>query len=665
MEPLHPGDPARIGPFALVARLGAGGMGQVYLGRDEHGRQAAIKVVHPGLASDPGFRSRFAREITTAQRVHSPWTAAVLTADPRARPPWLASEYIPGPSLDQVVEERGPLSESAATILASRLAHALAHLHAADVVHRDLKPSNVLLAPDGPRLIDFGIARAADATKITTTGAVVGTPAFMSPEQAAGDDAGAPSDVFSLAAVLTYAATGSGPFGRTTNPMAMLLRISDDEPDTSGLPDALRPHLEPCLAKDPAARPTAAALAAALDPLGRAAAEAAGLQDPDATLVTGSPQRTLVGTLVAPPPARRGRHPLALPLGALTGLVALAVVLALVLVTGGDAPAPNAAGQPVAPAAPVAYPEPARPAGTGSQLGRVPVGNGPQEVVVSPDGRHAYTTNYQDVTVVDPAGGAATATIGLSGAVGVAFSPDGSRAYIPILSGFLSVVDTTTSTQIAAVPIAESPQSVTITPDGRAVYVVHGHRSGANTLSVIDTASNSVLATVPVNPPDPAQQYGHRMFVAAAPDSATVWVGGTTDTISVVDTAARAVVATFDVNRPDSISFGGGRAYVLSRTTGTTVIDVAARTELGSIRHEGVVNALAAAPDGRFLYLAAGGTGQPSVVRVLDTATTFVVHEIAIDARPARVAVAPDGRTLFVAATDDDAVVVVDTTPYA
>jgi YVTN family beta-propeller protein len=666
MEPLQPGDPARIGPFELVGRLGTGGMGQVYLGRDARGQHAAVKVVHSGLASDRGFRNRFAREIATAQRVHSPWTAAVLTADPQARPPWLATEYIPGPSLDRVVDTSGPLSESASTILASRLAHALAHLHAADVVHRDLKPSNVLLAPDGPRLIDFGIARAADATKITHTGAVVGTPAFMSPEQAAGDDAGAPSDVFSLAAVLTYAATGCGPFGRTTNPMAMLLRITDDEPDTSRLPEALRPHLVPCLAKDPDARPTAVALAAALDPLGKAAAEAAGLRSPDATIMAGSWPGAAPPTLLQAAPTRRSRHSLALPLGLLTGLVALAVVLALVLVSGaGSAPGATAGAQPAALPPPVAYPEPVRPAGTGSQLGRVPVGNGPKDVVVSPDGSRAYTVNYQDITVIDTATGTATASIGLSGAQSVSFTPDGSRAYAPLLSGFLSVVDTATSAQIAAVPIARSPQSATVTADGREVYIVHGEESGATSLSVVDTTSNSVVATVPVTPPDPAQRYGHQMFVATAPESGTVWVGGTTDTISVVDPAARTVVTTFDVEQPDSISFGGGRAFVLSRTEGITVFDVAGRAELGEIRQEGLVNAVAAAPDGRFLYVAAGGSSQPPAVRVLDTATTFLVHEIAIDANPAGLAVAPDGRTLFVAATDDDAVVVADTTPYA
>ena len=669
MEPLQPGDPTRIGPFELVARLGAGGMGRVYLGRDPHGRQAAIKVIHPGLASDAGFRSRFAREIATAQLVHSPWTAAVLTADPQARPPWLATEFIPGPSLDQVVDAKGPLRESALTILASRLAHALAHLHAADVVHRDLKPSNVLLAADGPRLIDFGVARAVDSTKITHTGVVVGTPGFMSPEQAAGEDAGPPSDVFSLASVLTYAATGSGPFGRTTNPMAMLLRIADDEPDTSGLPAALRPHLEACLAKAPDTRPTAAGLAAVLDPLGRAAAEAAGLQLGNGALIAPRGQRPVRPTPPAPPfaapPARPVRNPLALPLGVLTALVALAAVLALVLVNGsGGAPAAAAAPQ-SAPALPppIAYPEPARPAATGAQLGRVPVGNGPQDVIVSPDGSRAYTLNYQDVTVIDTASGAATASIGLSGAASVALSPDGSRAYIPLLSGFLSVVDTATNTQITAVPIPKMPDSATITADGREVYVVHGDQSGATFLSVLDTAGNTVVATVPITPPDPSRIAGHIMFATTAPDSPTVWVGGTTDTVFVVDTTTRTVVDTFDITQPESISFGGGRAYVLS-SDGITVYDVAARTKLGHIRQDGVLGAMAASPDGRFLYLAAGGFGEPSVVRVLDTASAFLVHEIAIDARPDQLAVSPDGRTLFGTATQDNVVVVADTTPY-
>ena len=268
MDALQPDDPTQLGPFRLVARLGAGGMGHVYLGRGADGRPAAVKVVHPGHAADPDFRNRFAREIATAVRVDSPWTAAVLAADPHAPRPWLATAYVPGPDLDHVVAVTGPLPESTTAVLAGGLARALAHLHAAGVVHRDLKPSNVMLTADGPRLIDFGIARAADATRITSTGVVVGTPAFMSPEQALGGDVGTASDVFSLAAVLTFAATGTGPFGRSTgNPIAMLRRVSAGEPDLSGVPAPLRQVIAPCLAKDPAARPTADELAARLVPM--------------------------------------------------------------------------------------------------------------------------------------------------------------------------------------------------------------------------------------------------------------------------------------------------------------------------------------------------------------------------------------------------------------
>lgn len=264
MDALLVDDPTHLGPFRVLGRLGAGGMGQVYLGRDVSGRLVAIKVIHANLTGDPEFRARFAREIATAQHVRSPWTAAVLGADPNASSPWLATEYIAGPPLDEVVTTTGPMPEHTVHALAVHLANALAAVHAKGVVHRDIKPSNVLLAGDGPRLIDFGIARAIDATKITHTGNVIGTPAYMSPEQALGEDTGAPSDVFSLASVLVFAASATPPFGRTSNPVAMLRRVSVDDPDLSALPPGMRAVLGPCFAKQPAARPTAQHLAAAL-----------------------------------------------------------------------------------------------------------------------------------------------------------------------------------------------------------------------------------------------------------------------------------------------------------------------------------------------------------------------------------------------------------------
>jgi outer membrane protein assembly factor BamB len=263
-QPLRPFDPTTVGPYRLVGRLGAGGMGEVYLGRDGGGRLAAVKVIHDGHSADPGFRARFAREVGIAKKVRLAWSAAVVDADPDAPTPWLATEYVAGPSLAALVTATGPLSEPSAGAFASMLATALTELHELDVVHRDLQPSNVLIADDGPRLIDFGIARAADASSLTQTGMVLGAPGYMSPEQALGVDSGPPSDVFSLAAVAVYAATGSGPFGASASPVAMLRRIVDEQPDLRAVPDRLRQELEPCLAKDPAARPTAADLAARL-----------------------------------------------------------------------------------------------------------------------------------------------------------------------------------------------------------------------------------------------------------------------------------------------------------------------------------------------------------------------------------------------------------------
>ena len=213
MEPLSANDPRAVGEYQLRARLGAGGMGRVYLGFSPAGRAVAIKVVHPELARDAEFRQRFGREVAAARAVSGMYTAAVVAAGLDADPPWFATAYVPGPSLADVVERHGALPEAAVWRLAAGLAEALRAVHACGVVHRDLKPANVLLAADGPHVIDFGISRAFEGTSVTAAGMVVGTPGYMSPEQAEGAQAGPPSDVFSLGCVLAYAATGSAPFG--------------------------------------------------------------------------------------------------------------------------------------------------------------------------------------------------------------------------------------------------------------------------------------------------------------------------------------------------------------------------------------------------------------------------------------------------------------------
>ena len=262
MKALAADDPRVIGEYRLRGQLGAGGMGRVYLGLSPAGRAVAIKVVHPDLASDAEFLRRFGQEVAAARAVSGIYTAPVVASGLNERPPWLATAFVPGPPLDQVVGENGPLPEQALWPLLAGLVEALQAIHACGVVHRDLKPANVLLAADGPRVIDFGISRAADGTALTAAGVVFGTPGFMSPEQAEGQSAGPASDVFALGCVVAYAATGAGPFG-TGTAAAILYRVVYSEPVLDGIPPRLREMIAACLAKDPAARPTLRALSGA------------------------------------------------------------------------------------------------------------------------------------------------------------------------------------------------------------------------------------------------------------------------------------------------------------------------------------------------------------------------------------------------------------------
>lgn len=251
-------DPVSVGPYRVLGRLGAGGMGQVYLARSQGNRLVAVKLIRSELAEESGFRARFAREIAAARNVGGLYTAAVIDADPGAERPWMATAYVQGPALAEAVQEGGPLAVKTVLALAAGLAEALAAIHRAGVVHRDLKPSNVLLATDGPRVIDFGISQAMDRSVLTETGAVLGSPGFMSPEQAKGQrGVGQPTDVFSLGAVLAFASTGVGPFGSGGTP-AMLYRVVNEEPDLAQVPTRLRPLIARCLAKNPASRPAAA-----------------------------------------------------------------------------------------------------------------------------------------------------------------------------------------------------------------------------------------------------------------------------------------------------------------------------------------------------------------------------------------------------------------------
>jgi outer membrane protein assembly factor BamB len=254
MEPLQPGDPRVAGQFRLRARLGAGGMGRVFLGYSPAGRAVAVKICHPEFAADPEFVQRFALEVAAARAVNGLYTAQVIDAGPDDSPPWLATSYVPGPSLLDAVARYGPLPEPAGWRLAAGLAEALAAVHARGLVHRDLKPTNVLLAADGPRVIDFGVARALDGTALTATGVTFGTPSYMSPEQAQGRPIGPASDVFALGSTLCFAAAGSPPFG-AGEPPAVLDRVVRAAPVLDAVPGDLRGLIGACLAKDPADRP--------------------------------------------------------------------------------------------------------------------------------------------------------------------------------------------------------------------------------------------------------------------------------------------------------------------------------------------------------------------------------------------------------------------------
>ncbi|PBC60230.1 serine/threonine protein kinase [Streptomyces sp. Tue6028] len=340
-QPLQADDPTQVAGYRLAARLGAGGMGRVYLSHTQGGRPVAIKAVRPELADDPDFRRRFRREIKAARRVRGAYTAELIDADAEGVPPWLATLYVPGPSLAEAVARRGPLPVPAVLWLMAGVAEALQAIHGAGIVHRDLKPSNVLLAADGPRVIDFGISLASDATSHTATGTAIGTPSFMAPEQASAGEVTAASDVFALGQTAAFAALGEPLYGDGPA-VNVLYRIVHSEPDLSLLPEQLRPVVARCLAADPEERVTPAEVVAwCRQRLGRDADAGAGpsvwreVAGPEVTVPPPVPDPTPVHTLpllARPQPAgtdaRRSRR-------RRTALVTGAVVTAGALLLAG------------------------------------------------------------------------------------------------------------------------------------------------------------------------------------------------------------------------------------------------------------------------------------------------------------------------------------------
>lgn len=305
-------DPRVVGAFRLHRRLGAGGMGVVYLGSDRRGQRVALKVIRPDLAEDQEFRSRFAREVSAARRIRGGCTARLVAADLEADRPWFATQYVPGPSLHDKVMEQGPLSAAEAAAIGAALAEGLVAVHEAGVVHRDLKPSNILLSPKGPRIIDFGIAWSTGASTLTHVGTAVGSPGFLAPEQVRGAAVTPATDVFSLGATLAYAALGDSPFGQGSSEV-LLYRVVHEEPHLTGVPAALAPLVRSCLAKSPTERPSTLQLSLRLKEI--ATREARGAGSPHHRPPT-APPRPRGPHHRGSPPARPGGEGTGRPRGA-------------------------------------------------------------------------------------------------------------------------------------------------------------------------------------------------------------------------------------------------------------------------------------------------------------------------------------------------------------
>jgi serine/threonine protein kinase/WD40 repeat protein len=664
VDRLRAGDPGQIGPFRLLSRLGEGGMGRVYLGESPGGRKVAIKVVHPDYADDLDFRRRFAREVAAARQVGGFHTAAVVGADPDADPPWMATAYIPGPSLAQAVAEGGPLDEAGVRRLGAALVEGLAAIHECGLIHRDLKPGNVILADDGPRIIDFGIAKGADATALTGSSAVIGTLRYMSPEQLNGHELTPQSDVFALGAVLAYAATGHDPFQASTI-QAVITRILTGPPDLDPLAGELRGIIGDCLAKDAgdrpspgdllarfshfqAHRPTVAA-APAPAPAPGPVPEAAPSPEPRSA-GTGGPAHAVMPELApestvnvspgvtagrtdpsaAQAPAAPGRNPARRASPRRPGLVMVGAVAVAGLTAGGIFMLVNHPSSRLSPAStpPATSTATGAPAATSSATGNRtastltatakltatftdPAGKGVNSVAFGPDGTLATgdqngstylwnTTGNITVTLTDPAS---------AGVCSVAFGPDGTLATGDI-NGSTYLWNTATGKTTAT--LTGSPGlpvcSVAFGPDGT---LATGYRGGSTYLW--NTTTGKITATLT----DPG--HGTACSVAFGPDG-TLATGGFNDggfhdgstylwntatgkiTATLTDPASKGVCSVaFGPDGTLAAGDGNGSTYLWNTATGK--ITATLTDPASGDFHSGTSLAVAFGPDGT---LAAG-----------------------------------------------------------
>ena len=664
-------DPAWVGPYRVFAELGRGGMGRVLLGSGPDGRLFALKLVHEQFAQDAGFRKRFRREIEASRAVSGAYTAAVVDADPDAATPWLASVFVPAPSLQEGLSATGALPEEPVLRLAAGLASALVQIHQAGLVHRDLKPSNVLLADDGVRVIDFGIARATDTHTgdLTRSGWLIGSPAFMSPEQARGDRVMPAGDVFALGSVVVAACTGDSPFTAAAT-LQTLNNVVQAHPDLRRLPPAVRRVVEPCLDKDPAARPTPAEVLAGIGPIPpaaqawpaavhrmiaeRRAGSTALATDAGATTVVLDQPPTAVRTLVEP---RRGRPWWA---AALALAVVVAGVLAFLLWPSSAPEGPAADGEPPPPSLPVAA------VLTGTTAA--------ETVTFSPDGRTVAvvgadrTVQAWDVASRQPVGQIIGPLGGDGSGVELAFGDDSATLVTAFVGETGPVVrwwDVRSGNPAAdrfeaGAVAADDVEELTLAPGGR-MLAISDDRGFAH---VADLTARRVLGSVEYG-------YGNIPTVVFSPDGGTFATYGgdphdATDTVLLWDTATLTQRGT-PIRIPGSGKIDALNAFAFS-PDGRTLLTAGYHDGAGSIRfwhtetHNqtrppltgvelGADGRLALSPDNRTLVTFWGTRG--SAVQITDTTDTTDGSSVPLRVPGVSgIALSPDGTTVATACED-------------
>ncbi len=640
VDPLRPGDPRRVGGYTLTGLLGEGGMGQVFLGRSRAGRPVAVKLIRPEYARQPAFRERFAREVKAARMVGGLHAVPVVDADPRAERPWMATAYIAAPSLQDRVDQRGPLGIAKAAEVGAHLAEGLAAIHACGLVHRDLKPGNILLAKDGVRIIDFGIARVVGAATLTTAGTILGTCLYMSPEQMREAGLTAASDIFSLGSVLTFAATGAPPFRAATLP-GIVRAITGGTPDLADVPGPLVPLIAACLAKNPAARPSPDDILAHCATLARPASDRPAAPPRPARRLAGdrpaqrpAGDRPAAPPQVAPPPQAAVPRRLLLAGGA-AAVVAAGAVFPL-LARGSTGSSSPAGARPRRGAVALAAQRSSPPAISRELVPGPsgPVATGPDSAVLSPDrstvafstsgpgGAKVWLLDASDLHV------AASITLG-HGANAVVFSPDGGS--------------------LADIGFGGHPE---------AVWLWRLEAIGSTVLNL--TAS----AAAPRAP---------RAFDAAAfsPDGGTLAVSGNTglsllDAVTLRTLRSAATAPGAPVYRPDGkvLAVGGAPGYLGRASSGGAVCLLdAASLDLITRRAVPDLHAysLTFSPDGRTLALVGYGETAGGVVRLLDAATldtmaTGVLPGGAGVTAAAAAGFTPDGAVLAGCSVASDAV---------